>query len=290
MDGSSGKASSGVPDADAGLEAEPAFTPLDPADLSTPAPRMAGYEAEASATGAPAGEVQTCPQCGASFAGAPADGGPLEISLLRVAIAVLALLALGAGIGAAVTYAALHGTAPPATAPPPPASAAPPPAVVAPVEPPPAVAPPPAVIAPVEPPPAVAPPPAVIAPVEPPPAVAPPAAADRSAKPAPVRPSPPGRMIADPVWMRRPTGAEVSRLYPSLPQDEGLGGEATIDCAVTVSGRLRGCAVVAERPLHRGFGPATLKLAPRFQMRTVTRSGEPVEGRRVRVPVRWRLD
>ncbi len=242
MDERSGKARGEVSDADAALEPAPAFMPLDPAELAEPNPHLAGYGPEGAR------------------AGAPDDDSPREISPLRVAIAVIALLALGGCFGAAITYAVLHRSA---TSTPAPSQAV----ISSPV---------------------AAPPLPAVAPV-PPPSAPPPAASDVVAKPEPA-PRVLPRMIANPVWLRRPTEPEVSRLYPSPAQDEGLGGEATIDCAVTASGHLGGCAVVAERPLRRGFGPATLKLAPRFQMKAVTRSGEPVEGRRVRVPVRWRLN
>jgi TonB family protein len=82
----------------------------------------------------------------------------------------------------------------------------------------------------------------------------------------------------------------VTDLYPSFARDEGLEGGATIDCGVSDDGRLDDCMVVEEHPSKRGFGSATIRLASHFRLRTTTRSGEPVGGRRIRVPVLWRLE
>jgi protein TonB len=81
----------------------------------------------------------------------------------------------------------------------------------------------------------------------------------------------------------------VTELYPSRARDQGVEGSATIDCAVAGDGRLYDCNVIAENPPGHGFGAATLSLASKFRMRPTTQSGEPVAGRRVGIPIRWRL-
>lgn len=49
------------------------------------------------------------------------------------------------------------------------------------------------------------------------------------------------------------------------------------------------CTVVREYPAGAGFGEATLKLAPLFQMSATTSDGTSVEGGTVRLPIRWLL-
>jgi periplasmic protein TonB len=107
----------------------------------------------------------------------------------------------------------------------------------------------------------------------------------------PAPPAPPGpRLIGKPDWLNRPNGRDLVRHYPRRALDRGVTGRAVLDCGVTASGRLVGCAVEAETPAAAGFGAAALKLAPEFRMRPLTEDGQPVDGGRVRIPIAFDLD
>jgi len=91
-------------------------------------------------------------------------------------------------------------------------------------------------------------------------------------------------VITHPVWIKRPDGADIRRVWPSARTE---GGRATMTCRVDGEGLLQKCAVVSEAPLDAGFGQAVLQLAGAFQMEARTGEGEPVRGREVRIPVRF---
>ena len=67
-------------------------------------------------------------------------------------------------------------------------------------------------------------------------------------------------------WLRRPTADDITKVYPKAAFDSATDGAVTLGCKVGDGGRLEDCKVVAETPPNRGFGAATLKLAPLFQL------------------------
>lgn len=105
------------------------------------------------------------------------------------------------------------------------------------------------------------------------------------AAPATPRPS----IITNPDWVRRPTGEDLARFYPKAAANLGLGGSATISCAVTELGALDECSVAAEQPTGAGFGEAAIALSSTFKMRPQTRDGVPVRGGTVRIPIRFMM-
>lgn len=97
--------------------------------------------------------------------------------------------------------------------------------------------------------------------------------------------------ITAPEWVSRPSGDDMARLYPPFAAANGIDGAARLRCQVAENGFLTGCIVLEESPAGCGFGVATLGLAPRFRMRPpMSRSGRPVVGATVIVPVRWSTD
>ncbi len=107
------------------------------------------------------------------------------------------------------------------------------------------------------------------------------------AQPAPSLASPPNdpNLVTAPVWLRRPSGNDLARVYPPRAAEEGIGGRATLICGVDGDGRLEACKIESESPVGYGFGEAILKLAPLFRMGPLDRAGGPTAGKTVRVPM-----
>lgn len=94
---------------------------------------------------------------------------------------------------------------------------------------------------------------------------------------------------SSPHWIRRPSGNDMARVYPRVAVSANASGRATMVCRILATGRLTDCDVVEETPPGMGFGEATIRLAPYFQMSTTTADGKSVEGGTIRVPLIWRL-
>lgn len=89
-----------------------------------------------------------------------------------------------------------------------------------------------------------------------------------------------------PDWAERPDGEELSRFYPPLPLALELTGQVIVRCKLPATGVPQGCVVEEETPAGLGFGPAAIRMAPRFQMRPGI-GQKPDDG--VRIPVRFAL-
>jgi protein TonB len=59
-----------------------------------------------------------------------------------------------------------------------------------------------------------------------------------------------------------------------------------VDCTVVHDGSLNDCAVASEDPAGLGFGDAALQIAAVMGMNPWTAQGTPVEGARIRLPIR----
>jgi TonB family protein len=94
-------------------------------------------------------------------------------------------------------------------------------------------------------------------------------------------------IITVPDWIRKPTFADLVRVYPAGALRREIDGMAMTSCKVAVGGTLTDCQVLEEAPAGVGFGKAALELMPKFLMRPMTRDGQPVEGGTVRIPIRF---
>jgi TonB family protein len=70
--------------------------------------------------------------------------------------------------------------------------------------------------------------------------------------------------LGRPLWAEAPSHAETAAAYPERAAAEGLGGSATIRCALTEYGRLRACTTLSETPRGYGFAKAARSLSERF--------------------------
>ena len=97
------------------------------------------------------------------------------------------------------------------------------------------------------------------------------------------------RLITQPDWVRTPTGDDLARYYPAEAMKAGKEGSAVIDCGVATDGRLRHCAIHAQRPARYHFGEAALKMSAMFQMKPMTVNGKPTAGGHVTIPILFKL-
>ncbi|HEY1928158.1 MAG TPA: TonB family protein [Caulobacteraceae bacterium] len=96
-------------------------------------------------------------------------------------------------------------------------------------------------------------------------------------------------VVTNPDWLSKPTGEQLSEVYPLVAQALNVGGRAEINCKVTAQGDATDCKIVAEAPIGMGFGAAAISLAPYFKMRPRTVDGAPVSGAGVNIPIRFQL-
>jgi TonB family protein len=83
---------------------------------------------------------------------------------------------------------------------------------------------------------------------------------------------------------RMPEQDDVDRLYPARALERQIRGRATVQCVVTLEGRLQDCSVVRETPTGRGFGDAAVSLAQRHTTAfPEDHDGEPVANSTLRI-------
>jgi hypothetical protein len=96
--------------------------------------------------------------------------------------------------------------------------------------------------------------------------------------------------VYDPIWLNRVDPNSAAKLFPAAAATAGIKtGLATVLCVVKHDGGLTDCAVVSEQPAGLGFGDAALQIAGVMKMNPWTAQGDPVDGARIRLPVRLEL-
>jgi len=90
-----------------------------------------------------------------------------------------------------------------------------------------------------------------------------------------------------PAWAEAiPSSADILRAYPLGAMEAGVEGMVRLRCTVLADRHVE-CVVSDETPSGLGFGPAALKLAPLFVIRSDHPKSAP--GSRVAIPVRFAL-
>ncbi|MDP1616049.1 MAG: energy transducer TonB [Phenylobacterium sp.] len=74
------------------------------------------------------------------------------------------------------------------------------------------------------------------------------------------------RFLGRPLWADAPSHAETAAAYPEKAAAEGIGGSATIRCALNEYGRLRACTTLSETPRGYGFAKAARALSEQFAL------------------------
>jgi TonB family protein len=107
---------------------------------------------------------------------------------------------------------------------------------------------------------------------------------DRAGSPAPPE-------LYDVTWLKGPDPQMAGKLFPPAAIKAGYKtGVGVIGCTVRHDGGLSECAVVAEDPPAVGFGEVALAMTGVMVMNPWTRQGFPVDGAKIRIPVRLNLD
>lgn len=96
--------------------------------------------------------------------------------------------------------------------------------------------------------------------------------------------------ITTPSWRTLPDSWIMSRYYPQAAALQGVNGDVTLHCVVTVEGMLEDCITLEERPANSGFGPAALALSRELSLNPVTEDGRPVGETTVRFSLPFRMD
>jgi TonB family protein len=98
----------------------------------------------------------------------------------------------------------------------------------------------------------------------------------------------PARHVEPPAWREMPSDTDIYLAYPLRAANAHMAGVAGLNCAVHVSGALYDCKVASEAPTGEGFGAHALSLVDRVLMSPLKCDGQPVEGARVVVPIRFK--
>jgi TonB family protein len=96
------------------------------------------------------------------------------------------------------------------------------------------------------------------------------------------------RVLERPTWTESINPAFMNALYPAAAKAAGLKtGVGEVNCAVDARGKLSDCRITRQQPEAVGFGAAALTVAEIMAMNIWTKGGDPVDGLRFTLPVRF---
>jgi hypothetical protein len=96
------------------------------------------------------------------------------------------------------------------------------------------------------------------------------------------------KRIVDPQWLIGPDVSQQATMFPPQAAAKGVTtGLGYADCAVAADGALQACQPYGGEPPGLGFSQAAAKAAASMRMSPWTNAGGPVDGARVRIPIRF---
>ncbi len=106
----------------------------------------------------------------------------------------------------------------------------------------------------------------------------------------PFRFRPPGATTRQlrPRWIQIAQAETLAAAYPEAARKDGVeAGVGYVTCTVTTEGRLSDCQAAREEPAGMDFAAAAIKVAATMRMNPWTTEGDPVDGQRIRLPIRF---
>lgn len=101
-------------------------------------------------------------------------------------------------------------------------------------------------------------------------------------------PGAPGRQLTKPRWIQMADAEGLARAYPQAARKAGVkNGLGVVSCVVTTEGRLTDCQASREEPAGLDFAASAMIVAGSMRMNPWTTEGEPVDGQRIRLPIRF---
>lgn len=91
------------------------------------------------------------------------------------------------------------------------------------------------------------------------------------------------------LWLKSPGPQDFRRAHPKSAEKAFLSGRATLAFGVALDGSLDDCAVDEAEPRQAGFEQAALSMSPYFTMRPDLPAETDRRGRKVRIPLYFRL-
>lgn len=106
----------------------------------------------------------------------------------------------------------------------------------------------------------------------------------------PATPDGQARRLSQARWITTLDAGKVQAIFPKLAADAGVkAGLGVADCLIKSDGHLTDCKVSREDPAGLGFGQSALLVAGIMQMNPWTDDGRPVDGARVKLPIKFGL-
>jgi TonB family protein len=100
--------------------------------------------------------------------------------------------------------------------------------------------------------------------------------------------TPDTRKLTKPRWIRTLTAQGMADIYPEAAMKAGVKtGLGVVSCLVNASGDLTDCQAAREEPANLAFAAAAIQAAGVMRMNPWTLEGDPVDGLRITLPVRF---
>lgn len=100
--------------------------------------------------------------------------------------------------------------------------------------------------------------------------------------------SPDTRRLTRPNWIRSLNAEGMADIYPAAAVKAGVKtGLGVVSCMTTPSGDLTDCQALREEPAGLDFSAAAVQAASVMRMNPWTKEGDPVEGLKITLPIRF---